>query len=163
MRACGVHTYADYRALLDRSPAEYERLRDALTINVTRFFRNAETWNLLRRDVLPDAAADPSRGEVRVWSAGCSSGEEAYTLAMLAAEQLERRRPLAASSAGSTVDATDIDRESLERARGGALPSRGACARCRPSWCSAYFEPAGTSARSCDRVRRAGPGAHRST
>ena len=48
MRACGVHTYADYQAVLDRSPAEYERLKDALTINVTRFYRNAETWNLLR-------------------------------------------------------------------------------------------------------------------
>ena len=42
MRACGVHTYADYQALLERTPREYERLRDALTINVTRFFRNAE-------------------------------------------------------------------------------------------------------------------------
>ena len=42
MRACGVHTYADYRALLERSPEEYERLRDALTINVTRFYRNAD-------------------------------------------------------------------------------------------------------------------------
>ena len=57
MRACGVHTYADYQALLDRSPAEYERLRDALTINVTRFYRNAETWNLLRRDLIPPLCA----------------------------------------------------------------------------------------------------------
>jgi chemotaxis methyl-accepting protein methylase len=49
MRACGVHSYADYHALLDRTPGEYERLRDALTINVTRFFRNPETWSLVRR------------------------------------------------------------------------------------------------------------------
>src|SRR6185295_1508590 len=79
MRACGVHTYDDYRALLSRSPAEYERLRDALTINVTRFYRNAETWNLLRRTVLPELFDRP-RIEVRVWSAGCASGEEPYTL-----------------------------------------------------------------------------------
>ena len=92
MRACGVHTYEDYRALLDRSPAEYERLRDALTINVTRFYRNAETWSLLRRTVLP-ALFDHPRVDVRVWSAGCASGEEPYTLAVLAADLLDQARP----------------------------------------------------------------------
>ena len=115
MRACGVHTYADYQALLGRSPEEYERLRDALTINVTRFYRNAETWNLLRRDLIPRLCA-PGEGEIRIWSAGCSSGEEAYTLAILAAEHFDR-------SGRSTelerlvVDATDVDRLSLERAK----------------------------------------------
>jgi len=58
MRACGVHTYEDYRMLLRRSPNEYERLRDALTINVTRFYRNAETWNLLRRFFHEDRAPE---------------------------------------------------------------------------------------------------------
>lgn len=115
MRACGVHSYADYQALLERSPVEYDRLRDALTINVSRFYRNAETWNLLRRDVFPALCA-PGGGEIRIWSAGCASGEEAYTIAILAAEQLERAgrsdelRRLA-------VLATDVDRQSLERAR----------------------------------------------
>ena len=117
MRACGVHTYAEYQALLDQSPAEYERLRDALTINVTRFYRNAETWNLLRREILPRLCA-PGAGEIRIWSAGCASGEEAYTLAILAAEQLE-----GTGRSGElrrlTVDATDVDRQSLERARAG--------------------------------------------
>ncbi len=115
MRACGVHTYADYQKLLDRSPSEYERLRDALTINVTRFYRNAETWNLLRRDLIPRLCASAS-GEIRVWSAGCSSGEEAYTIAILAAEHLDR-----SGRSGELdrllVDATDVDRLSLERAR----------------------------------------------
>jgi chemotaxis methyl-accepting protein methylase len=115
MRACGVHTYADYEALLDRSPAEYERLRDALTINVTRFYRNAETWNLLRRDVFPRLCA-PGGGEIRVWSAGCSSGEEAYTIAVLVADELERvGRP--GELCRLHLDATDVDRQSLERAR----------------------------------------------
>jgi chemotaxis methyl-accepting protein methylase len=114
MRACGVHTYADYQALLDRSPQEHERLRDALTINVTRFYRNAEAWNLLRRDVFPVLCRDT--GEIRVWSAGCSSGEEAYTIAILVAEELERTgrsRELCRLE----VDATDVDRQSLERAK----------------------------------------------
>ena len=123
MRACGVHTYDDYRALLDRSPGEYERLRDALTINVTRFYRNAETWNLLRRDVLP-VLLDAPRIEVRVWSAGCASGEEPYTLAMLAADHLDRAGR-GDELARLTVDATDIDRASLDRAQAARIGCEG--------------------------------------
>ena len=74
MRACGVQTYEEYQALLARTPDEYERLKDAITINVTRFFRNAETWVRLASDHLPGLLARVP-GTVRVWSAGCSSGE----------------------------------------------------------------------------------------
>ena len=123
MRACGVHTYEDYRVLLKRSPDEYERLRDALTINVTRFYRNAETWNLLRRDVLP-ALFDRRRGEVRVWSAGCSSGEEPYTLAMLAADHLDRAGR-GDELSRLTIDATDIDRDQPRPGAGGRYRSEG--------------------------------------
>jgi chemotaxis protein methyltransferase CheR len=151
MRACGVHTYADYHALLDRSPTEYERLRDALTINVTRFYRNADTWNLLRRDLIPRLWAAAS-GEIRIWSAGCSSGEEAYTVAILAADHLER-----AGRSGEldrlVVDATDVDRLSLERAE---------AARYRPEnmaempadLVSRYLEPAGPDLQVVARVRK---------
>jgi len=115
MRACGVQTYADYGAMLDRSPAELERLRDALTINVTRFYRNADTWNALRTGVIP-ALCEREPAELRVWSAGCASGEEAYTLALLFADAFtEQRRPDRLARFG--IDATDIDRGSLERAR----------------------------------------------
>ena len=115
MRACGVHTYGEYIALLEQTPEEYERLRDALTINVTRFYRNAETWNLLRRSLLPRLCQDP-RGEIRAWSAGCASGEEAYTLAVLLADELDRSgRPERLDRV--VIDATDIDRLSLDRAK----------------------------------------------
>ena len=151
MRACGVHTYDDYRALLSRSPAEYERLRDALTINVTRFYRNAETWNLLRRTVLP-ALFDLPRVEVRVWSAGCASGEEPYTLAMLAADFLDQ-----AGRSGElnrlTIHATDIDRASLDRA-GAACYRREGLSELPPELMRAYFEDAGEEQRVTDRVRR---------
>ena len=89
MRACGVHTYADYQALLDARPVEYERLRDALTINVTRFYRNAETWNRLRNDLLPGALR-PAEGELRAWSAGCSSGRGAVHPRRSSPTSLER-------------------------------------------------------------------------
>jgi chemotaxis methyl-accepting protein methylase len=150
MRACGVHTYADYQALLDRSPTEYERLRDALTINVTRFYRNAETWNLLRRDLIPRICA-PGSGEIRVWSAGCSSGEEAYTIAILAAEHLDR-----AGRSGElgrlVVDATDVDRLSLERAVAARYRPEN-LTEMPPELVHRYLDPAGPELQIVARVR----------
>jgi len=117
MRARGIHTYDDYHALLNRDPDEYQRLLDTLTINVTRFFRNPDAWIALTTRLLP-ALWRQRRGSVRAWSAGCASGEEAYTLAIALAE--------AARLAGhetwldrARIDATDIDRRSLEIARRG--------------------------------------------
>jgi len=151
MRACGVHTYADYQALLDRSPAEYERLRDALTINVTRFYRNAETWNLLRRDLIPRLCA-PAFGAVRIWSAGCSSGEEAYTIAILAAEYLER-----SGRSGEldrlAVDATDVDRLSLERAMAARYRPEN-LTEMPPELVRRYLQPSGSELEVVERVRR---------
>jgi chemotaxis protein methyltransferase CheR len=120
MRACGVHTYAEYLAVLDQTPKELERLLDTLTINVTKFFRNPETWGRVRDLVLPGLLA-PGQGPIRIWSAGCSSGEEAYTLAMILADalsQLGRAHELSRV----TIDATDIDRVSLEKARAASYP-----------------------------------------
>jgi chemotaxis protein methyltransferase CheR len=150
MRACGVHTYADYQALLDTNPAEYERLKDAITINVTRFYRNADTWNLLR--TLLHEVCDNDRAEVRAWSAGCSSGEEAYTLAMLIADHLDREgRPERLGLV--TVDATDIDRQCLERAQE-ARYSREALAEIPADLVPRYFENVGDECRVVERVRR---------
>ena len=151
MRACGVHTYEDYRALLNRSPAEYERLRDALTINVTRFYRNSDTWSLLRRTVLP-ALFDHPRVDVRVWSAGCASGEEPYTLGVLAADLLDQ-----AGRSGEltrlTIDATDIDRASLDRAREARYRREG-LTEMPGDLVGSYFEDTGEQQRVTDRVRR---------
>ena len=115
MRACGARSYEDYVAFIDRQPEELERLLDALTINVTKFFRNPETWEWLGRHVLPDLLED-REGRVRAWSAGCASGEEPYTLVMLVDLVLERLGRTAWLNR-LRVDATDIDRASLERAR----------------------------------------------
>ena len=121
MRAVGVHTYADYLDVLDRAPGELDRLLDALTINVTKFFRNRETWDRVADAIAPELLIR-REGRARIWSAGCASGEESYTLAMIFAEGAERL------GHGSwverfTIDATDIDRLSLERARAARYPS----------------------------------------
>jgi chemotaxis protein methyltransferase CheR len=117
MRARAVETYGEYGALLEKDPEELEKLKDALTINVTRLYRNPETWDRLRALVLPDLLAR-REGAVRVWSAGCSSGEEPYTLAICLAEEAER--------AGhhvwvgrATIIATDIDPLIMDKARAG--------------------------------------------
>lgn len=110
MRARGVHTYDDYGKLLDQDEREYQELLDALTINVTKFYRNAETWSALRPHLAALWAA--RGGRLRVWSAGCASGEEPYTIAMLLAQAAGQE-----SLEHAFIDATDIDRLSLERTR----------------------------------------------
>jgi len=112
MRACGVHTYDAYAGLLSRDAKEYEHLLDALTINVTKFYRNAETWDALRP--LVAAAWKERQGHYAAWSAGCASGEEPYTIAALLAD-IARVAGLEAQLERTRVDASDIDRASLER------------------------------------------------
>ena len=137
MRARGVHTFDDYSRLLDQDQHEYDLLVDALTINVTKFFRNAETWRALapRLDQLWAAR----RGEVRVWSAGCASGEEPYTVAVALAEAA-RRAGQDRLLARARVDATDIDRTSLERTRAAQYPET-AFSETPPDLVARYFTP----------------------
>jgi chemotaxis methyl-accepting protein methylase len=115
MRARGVHTYDDYSRLLDEDTHEYEQLLDALTINVTKFYRNAETWHALRPHLAAQWTA--RHGHLRVWSAGCASGEEPYTIAVLLAEIAGSK-----STEHASIDATDVDRLSLERTRQAQYP-----------------------------------------
>ena len=114
MRARGVHTYRDYSRVLDADTHEYDRLLDALTINVTRFFRNPEAWEAL--DALVPALLTAAKEPLRVWSAGCASGEEPYTLAMLF-----HRRAAALGRRARAVEiiGTDIDKASLDTAERG--------------------------------------------
>lgn len=138
MRARGVHSYADYARMLDADAPEYDRLIDALTINVTKLFRNPETYDAIGRLVVPTLWALPEPA-LRVWSAGCSSGEEAYSLAALfhrhaahmgAEHQLGRVRVLG----------TDIDRVSLAAAARGAY-DEAAFADTAPEVRARYFSP----------------------
>jgi chemotaxis protein methyltransferase CheR len=115
MRARDVHGYADYGALLDQDPAEYHRLLDAVTINVSKFFRNAEAWELLRTLVVPQLVALRTR-PVRLWSAGAAAGEEAYSLAILLLEHAEQH---GTDLSGFEIVGTDVDRTTLEAARRG--------------------------------------------
>jgi chemotaxis methyl-accepting protein methylase len=118
MRARGVHTYGDYARLLDHDTGEYERLLDALTINVTKLFRNWETYDAIERLVVPELLRRPDPA-LRVWSAGCSSGEEPYSLAILFHRQAERAGVRAPLARRLDVLGSDIDRGVLAAAERG--------------------------------------------
>ena len=115
MRAKGVHTYRDYMLAIDDDADEYEKLLDALTINVTKLFRNWDVYDAMARLVVPSILA-PKRDRVRVWSAGCASGEEPYSLGMLLHRHAQEHGGVERLASVEIV-ATDIDSRILEVAR----------------------------------------------
>lgn len=120
MRARSAATYADYAGILDTDSAEYDRLIQTLTINVTKFFRNPETFACIATRVIPELWQTRSP-LIRVWSAGCATGEEAYSLAVLF-----REHALSLGDAHGLsrlrIVATDVDREALASASRGQYP-----------------------------------------
>ena len=139
MRARGVHTFEAYGRLLDEDAAEYDRLVDALTINVTKFWRNAETWHALADPYLA-ALWRVRGGAVRAWSAGCASGEEPYTVAVALAE-VARTSHAEGRLDGVRIDATDLDRQSIERTVAAVFPDS-AFAEMPPDLAHRYFTAA---------------------
>jgi len=117
MRARGVHTYGEYSRVLDSDASEYERLLDVLTINVTKLFRNWEAYRAVAAHVVPALWSAPL-STIRVWSAGCSSGHEPYSLAVLFHRHADQMRELSRLSRVDVLG-TDIDRRSLDAARHG--------------------------------------------
>jgi len=138
MRARGVHTFEAYGRVLDEDAGEYDLLLDALTINVTKFWRNPETWQALVHPHLT-ALWRERRGAMRVWSAGCASGEEPYTLAVALAE-VARLAPDAGRLDWARIDATDIDRDSLARVTAAEFPDA-SFVEMPPELTQRYFTP----------------------
>lgn len=117
MRARGVHTYGDYAHILDSDASEYDRLLDALTINVTKLFRNWEVYAAMAARVVP-ALWHTDRPAIRVWSAGCASGEEPYSLAILF-HRFAATAGMLPQIGRVDVLGTDIDRACLTSAERG--------------------------------------------
>src|SRR5690242_19600070 len=101
-----------YRALLEREPEEWVTLEALTHITISRFYRDRGVFGFLAAEVLPDLAAS---GRVRAWSAGCASGEEAYTLSIMWELELAERFP----SAKFAVLASDVEEAMLGLARRG--------------------------------------------
>jgi two-component system CheB/CheR fusion protein len=116
MQDLGIQGYGDYLDHLQVHPEEFDRLFDSILINVSGFFRDAQAWDYLRRDLVPRILeARPGGESIRVWSAGVATGEEAYSLAMAMAEAMPdddfRHRV--------KIYATDLDEDALATARMG--------------------------------------------
>lgn len=111
-----------YVRYLQENPQEVELLFKELLIGVTNFFRDPEAWELLQKEVISTLLEKrPAGGILRAWSAGCSTGEEAYSLAMAFKETLEQVRP--AGSFSLQIFATDLDSDAINRARSGVYPA----------------------------------------
>jgi len=115
LRALGLASFREYRELLKSDAGELVQLTNAITTNLTAFFREAHHFSYLREQVLRPLAED-GRGKrrVRIWSAGCSTGEEPYSIAMTVLETLPN-----IARWDVRILATDLDSEVLERARRG--------------------------------------------
>src|SRR5262245_17661054 len=115
MQDVKVGSFEDYKAYLESHPDEFAELFDTILINVTSFFRDEVAWDFLRRNVAPRIMEqhDGLDGHIRLWSTGCATGEEAFSLAMVFAEILgpdEFRKRV-------KIYATDIDEAALTKGR----------------------------------------------
>jgi two-component system CheB/CheR fusion protein len=139
MQQAGAASYAEYLDLLETQPDEFTALFNTILINVTGFFRDPDAWNHLRDDALPAVLAELKPTDpIRVWSAGCASGEEAYTIAIILAELLgsDQFRDRV------KIYATDVDEEALSQGRH-ATYSEAAVKGVPPELRDHYFEQQG--------------------
>lgn len=114
-----VVSIEEYLRYLEQSPVELKALCKDLLITVTKFFRDPEAFAMLREKVIPALFKDAEAGkQFRVWVAGCATGEEAYTMAILFADYLEKNR----LENEVKIFATDVEREALEYAARGTYP-----------------------------------------
>ena len=113
MKAVGMgSSYNEYGRFLDKNPEEYKSILDTITINVTEFFRDPETFEAFRNEVMPQLLSTKMKYKskiIRIWSAGCSIGEEPYTISIILHEKLG----LALKDYLVSIHATDIDGKAL--------------------------------------------------
>jgi two-component system CheB/CheR fusion protein len=121
MRAVGIRAYGEYADFLEVHPAEFSQLFNVILINVTKFFRDDGAWEFLGAEVIP-RILETRRPEapIRVWVAGCSTGEEAYSAAMLLLEGMGEE----AFRSRVKIYATDVDEDALNVARHGTYDER---------------------------------------
>jgi two-component system CheB/CheR fusion protein len=123
-RRMGLHQIDElpsYVRFLRETPAEIDLLFKELLIGVTSFFRDPPAWEQLKSEVAALVSARPKGGALRAWVPGCSTGEEAYSLAMVFKEVLEQLEP--GKAVTLQLFATDLDAEGIEKARSGVFPA----------------------------------------
>jgi two-component system CheB/CheR fusion protein len=121
MENLGLESFADYHSFLEAHPQEFVDLLNTVLINVTSFFRDPDAWEAVKTDVLTRLVL-PNRGRdlLRIWSVGCATGEEPYSLAMLLCEELGQTE----FTRRVKIYATDLDEAALNVARHAAYTPR---------------------------------------
>ena len=137
MIAANTPTLGEFQRHLQQHPDQFQRLVHEFLIKVTDFFRDDQLFQYLRDEVLPEliARARAENAELRIWSAGCATGEEAYSVAILIAELLGNDL----RSTGVKIFATDLDQSAIAFARHGVYP-RSALGTMPPEWIERYFQ-----------------------
>ena len=120
MKTLGLPHFSAYRTWVEHHPSEWQLLDDMCRITISRFYRDWDVFDFLTNALLPQMAEKAVRENrpLRCWSAGCASGEEPYTLALIGHFVLKEKFP----ELDFQIVATDIDQRLLERARTGAYP-----------------------------------------
>jgi two-component system CheB/CheR fusion protein len=137
MQLMGLDHFASYQDYLEVHPEEFTLLFNTILINVTYFFRDSPAWDYLAAHIIPQILTGKKPGEpIRVWSAGCASGEEAYSIAILLAEALGTEE----FTQRVKIYATDVDEEALAQARQAIYPDR-AIEEVPEAFRLKYFEP----------------------
>lgn len=136
MKLVAIARYSDYINYLKEHPEELAALFKFLPVNFTGFFRDPLVWNYIAGEIIPRIIANKSSGElIKVWSAGCASGEEAYTLALLLVEALGVEQ----FKQRVRIYGTDVAIEAIAQARQGCYSSNRAT-RVPPAILARYFE-----------------------
>ncbi len=138
MREVSVSSVDEYIDLLQLQSDEFTSLFNTILINVTGFFRDEEAWEHLRAEILPQLLADHDGGPIRVWSAGCAAGQEAYSIAILLHDLMgEDFRDRV------KIYATDIDEDALDYARAASYTEK-ELRGLSPEYRERYFEQIGS-------------------
>src|SRR5262245_57281429 len=139
MQTVGINTFPEYVDFLEVHPDEFVHLFNTILINVTSFFRDPTVWEFIQSNVVPAIAASKTDGkQIRIWSAGCATGEEAYSLAITLAEVLG----LDAFRERVKIYGTDIDNDALNQARVASYTDKD-LENVRPELKEKYFESVG--------------------
>ncbi|MBW4680853.1 MAG: protein-glutamate O-methyltransferase CheR [Microcoleus vaginatus WJT46-NPBG5] len=149
MKLVAISSYKDYIEYLKGHPEESTALLEFVPVNHTCFFRDAETWDYIATDVIPQIIANKKSDElIKVWSAGCASGEETYTLAILLIEALGVEQ----FNRQVRIYGTDIDAEAIYLARQGRY-SQNQMVGVPPAFLERYFEKINQSYIFCKEFR----------
>jgi chemotaxis protein methyltransferase CheR len=150
--ATHCQNFHDYFEFIKNNPNELDQLIDVLTINVSRFFRNSLTFEHIQKMVIPNLNFTKTKendSSLRIWSAGCSNGEEAYSMAIILKEYLDKE----SSSVKPNIFATDIDKNALKQALKGTYYSK-SIGNAKHSLLEKYFSKNGDQYCISDEIKK---------